>query len=273
MKNFLPRLEEEGFSLIELVIVIAVLAILSVVGIPYFLKVINMARFASAKNHMRESFTSCINAPNIAPTNPYIPGVAFQASNCSSLMSATIDNSCTISMDMSTGAKTGWTDSYDQCVSATNTASNNGSSETNNGTGDGNTGSANGGDIAVVGTNDKGDKIFEGPSCSMGNESKVEGNFGMETVSGGLHCNCDPKKGESYAYTINKDPMTGETGGSVNLSCYGQDGERVEGGSSWGIPNTDNPGGRSGDNYDWLRYKKWVNDGGKPGEFHSNTNN
>ena len=43
-----------------------------------------------------------------------------------------------------------------------------------------------------------------------------------------------------------------------------------EGGSSWSIPNTDNPGGRSGDNYDWLRYKKWVEDGGRPGEMHSN---
>ena len=113
MKKFLPRLEEEGFSLIELIIVIAVLAILSVVGIPYFLKVINMAQFVSAKNHMRESFTRCINAPNVSPSNPYIPGVTFQSNNCSSLMSATIDNSCTISMDMSTGAKTGWTDSYD----------------------------------------------------------------------------------------------------------------------------------------------------------------
>ena len=264
---------EDGFSLIELIIVIAILVIIAVFGIPVFLRVINMARFASVKNYMKDSYSSCVNQPNISPSNPNIPGVTFQSSDCSSLMSATIDNSCTISMDMSTGAKTGWTDSYDQCVSANNTASNNGSDENNNGTGDSNTGSGNGGDIAVVGTNDKGDKIFEGPSCSMLNESKVAGNYGMETVSGGLHCNCDPKKGESYAYTLNKDPMTGETGGSVNLSCYGQDGERVEGGSSWSIPNTDNPGGRSGDNYDWLRYKKWVEDGGKPGEFHSNVNN
>ena len=270
----MPRPEEEGFSLIELIIVIAVLAILSVVGIPYFLKVINLARFESAKNHMRDSFTSCINDPNISPSIPNIPGVAFQSSNCSSLMSATIDNSCTISMDMSTGAKTGWDSSYEECsTSASNTASNNGSGETNNGTGDGNsdTGSGNEGDIAVVGTNDKGDKIFEGPSC--GTESRVQGNTGMEYVGGGVHCNCDSKKGESYSYTLNKDPMTGETGGSVNMSCYGQDGERVEGGTSWSIPNTDNPGGRSGDNYDWLRYKKWVEDGGKPGKFYSNTNN
>ena len=108
-----------------LVVVIAVLAILSVVGIPYFLKVINMARFASAKNHMRESFTRCINAPNVSPSNPYIPGVAFQSSNCSSLMSATIDNSCTISMNMSTGAKIGWDNSFVECSTASSDAINN----------------------------------------------------------------------------------------------------------------------------------------------------
>ena len=78
---------------------------------------------------MKDSYTSCVNQPNISPINPNIPGVTFQSSDCSSLMSATIDNSCTISMDMSTGAKNGWTDSYDQCVSATNTASKNGSGE------------------------------------------------------------------------------------------------------------------------------------------------
>ena len=119
------KVYNEGFSLIELVIVIAVLAILSILSGPYFLRLINLARFESAKNHMRESFTSCINAPNISPSNPYIPGVAFQSSNCSSLMSATIDNSCTISMDMSTGVKNGWNNSYEECITQNNIASNN----------------------------------------------------------------------------------------------------------------------------------------------------
>ena len=80
---------------------------------------------------MRDSFTSCINNPNISLSNPYIPGVAFQSSNCSSLMAVTIDNSCTISMDMSNGAKTGWDNSYKECTSASNTASNNDSGSNN----------------------------------------------------------------------------------------------------------------------------------------------
>ena len=120
----MPRSNEEGFSLIELVIVIAVLVILAILGGPYFLRLINLARFESAKNHMRDSFTSCINDPDVSPSNPNIPGVAFQSSNCSSLMTATIDNSCTISMDMSNGAKTGWNNSYEECTTASNTGSN-----------------------------------------------------------------------------------------------------------------------------------------------------
>ena len=131
VKESFKTLKNRGFSLIELVIVIAVLAILSILSGTYFLRLINLARFESAKNHMRDSFTSCINDPNISPSIPYIPGVAFQSSNCSSLMTATIDNSCTISMDMSTGAKTGWNNSYEECSKASNTASNNGSGNNN----------------------------------------------------------------------------------------------------------------------------------------------
>ena len=125
LKKFLPKTEEEGFSLLELVIVIAVLAILAILGGPYFLRLINLARFESAKNHLRDSFTSCINEPNASPYNPYIPGVTFQSSNCSNLMSATIDNSCTISMDMSTGVKTGWAYSYETCSNVANGSNNN----------------------------------------------------------------------------------------------------------------------------------------------------
>ena len=100
----------------------------------------------------------------------------------------------------------------------------------------------------------------------------------MERVHGGVHCQCNARKGETYAYTLPKDPMTGKTGQTVNMKCYGQDGEPVEGGSSWSIPNTDLPegtiaGSQLGDNYDWLRYKKWVQDGGRPGEMHSNPTN
>ena len=106
---------EEGFSLIELIIVIAVLSILAIIGGPYFLKVLNMARFAAAKMVLSESYTSCVNNSNQPPNAPIIPGVTFQSTNCSSLMSATIDETCTISLDMSNGIKTGWEESFDSC--------------------------------------------------------------------------------------------------------------------------------------------------------------
>ena len=137
MKKFLPRPDEEGFSLIELVIVIAVLTILAVVSGPYFLKVLNMARFSAAKMVLSESYTKCVNDSNQSPNAPMIPGIAFQSTNCSSLMSATIDETCTISLDLSNGTKTGWADSFDSC-SSTNGGGNGNDNGNNNGNGNGN---------------------------------------------------------------------------------------------------------------------------------------
>ena len=116
---------EEGFSLIELIIVIAVLSILAIIGGPYFLKLLNMARFAAAKMVLSDSYKSCVNNSNQSPNAPNIPGVTFQSTNCSSLMSATIDETCTISLDMSNGIKTGWEESFDSCSSSKSIAAKN----------------------------------------------------------------------------------------------------------------------------------------------------
>ena len=102
--------------MIELIIIIAVLSILAIIGGPYFLKLLNMARFAAAKMVLSESYTSCVNNSNQPPNAPNIPGVTFQSTNCSSLISATIDKKCTISLDLSNGTKTGWGYSFDSCT-------------------------------------------------------------------------------------------------------------------------------------------------------------
>ena len=108
-------LNNEGFSLIELVVVIAVLSILSAIGLPYFVDLINQAIFQATKTSLNQSYTTCRQNPDQAPTGSPIPGVVFQQSNCASEMSATINSKCTLSMNMSNGVRTGWSDSYANC--------------------------------------------------------------------------------------------------------------------------------------------------------------
>ena len=83
-----------------------------------------MARFASSISTLNENYIGCINNPSRSINNPFIPGVTFNSSNCSGLMSANIDNKCTISMNMATGEKVGWSNSYDSCAASSNFASN-----------------------------------------------------------------------------------------------------------------------------------------------------
>ena len=66
--------EKMGFSLVELIIVIAVLSILAKIGGPYFLKLLNMARFAAAKIVLSESYSSCVNNSNNSPLSLHITG-------------------------------------------------------------------------------------------------------------------------------------------------------------------------------------------------------
>jgi len=113
--NFYKSHNSPGFSLVELIIVIAVLTILAIVGGPYFIRLLNMARFSAAKMVLGENYTNCVKNSDRSPNAPIIPGVTFQSTDCSSLMSATIDEKCTISLDMANGAKTGWFDSFGLC--------------------------------------------------------------------------------------------------------------------------------------------------------------
>ena len=117
--------ENEGFSFLELVVVVVVLSILSAIGLPYFLSFIDQAIFQATKNSLNQSYTTCREKPDQAPQGSPIPGVVFQQSNCASEISATIKSKCTLSMNMSTGVRTGWSDSYTSCVSATTIANSN----------------------------------------------------------------------------------------------------------------------------------------------------
>ena len=109
--------------MIELVVVVAVLAILAAIGIPSFNAILKQALLAITKTSLIDNYKQCkmnsdgeINVSNI-------PGVVFQSNDCASDITATINSECTLKMNMSSGAKTGWADSYNQCVSNTNNSS------------------------------------------------------------------------------------------------------------------------------------------------------
>ena len=131
MKASLKHKNNEGFSLIELVVVVAVLAILAAIGIPSFNAIIKQALLAITKTSLIENYKQCKMNSDGEINLSNIPGVVFQSNDCTSDITATINSECTLKMNMSTGAKTDWADSYEQCVSGTNNSSENG-----NGNGD-----------------------------------------------------------------------------------------------------------------------------------------
>ena len=129
--NRIVTKSNKGFSLIELVVVVAVLAILSAIGIPSFNAIIKQALLAITKTSLNDSYKQCEINPDAELNLSNIPGVVFQANDCTSDITATINRECTLKMNMSTGAKTGWTNSYGQCVSTTNNSSGNGNGDGN----------------------------------------------------------------------------------------------------------------------------------------------
>ena len=165
MKASLKHKNNEGFSLIELVVVVAVLAILAAIGIPNFNAIIKQALLAITKTSLIYNYKQCKMNSNGEINLSNIPGVVFQSNDCASDITATINSECTLKMNMSTGAKTGWADSYDACVSNTNNSSGNGSGDTNNGTGEqvaiwASTSCSNGASEVLPEYMSKGDKNF-----------------------------------------------------------------------------------------------------------------
>ena len=69
-------IKNEGFSLVELVVVIAVLAILSAVAIPAFIGVRNNARVSAAKNSLVTILKECIAAESSLLRPPVFNDIA-----------------------------------------------------------------------------------------------------------------------------------------------------------------------------------------------------
>ena len=115
---------EEGFSLVELVVVIAVLAILSAVAIPAFVGVQANARASAVKNALVNGVKECVvraadnKTTNWAEAQSYANPSAYQGytiregadDTCYSALadasSDTVDSDFSIAMDASTGIVT-----------------------------------------------------------------------------------------------------------------------------------------------------------------------
>ena len=115
--------DKNGFSLLELVVVVAVLAILAAIGIPMFISIIKQAAYAAGQWSLASARSSCaVNKSASAPTGFF--GTQFSSSNssdiCNGSMTATFDGGCQISIDLKSGEKSssgsdGWPASLDTC--------------------------------------------------------------------------------------------------------------------------------------------------------------
>ena len=74
-------LDKNGFSLVELVVVIAVLAILSAVAIPAFIGVRNNAKVSAAKNSLINVLKECITAEATLLRSPTFNDIASWNTN------------------------------------------------------------------------------------------------------------------------------------------------------------------------------------------------
>ena len=114
------KIGDEGFSLIELVVVVAVLAILAAVAIPNFTALSDDARLNSAKNMLSTAYKECEfneartgTASHTAIAAGAIDGVTFEgaaiATTCGADAEATVVTggvTCEVLMNFTTGAQT-----------------------------------------------------------------------------------------------------------------------------------------------------------------------
>ena len=117
--------DEDGFSLLELVVVVAVLAILAAIGIPMFNFFIKQAAYIAGQWSLASARSTCaVNKSVSIPTGFF--GTHFSSSNSSSIcdgnMTASFDGGCQISINLKDGGKTslgtpGWPSSLDACSS------------------------------------------------------------------------------------------------------------------------------------------------------------
>ena len=92
IKKLLKKEGEEGFSLLELVVIIAVLALLAAIGLPQLKDVLNGARLSAAKMSLSECRKQCELNPDEPLALTPINGVVYESTrDCNSEVRAVID--------------------------------------------------------------------------------------------------------------------------------------------------------------------------------------
>ena len=114
---------KDSFTLLELVVVVAVLAILSAISLPLFQSLIKRAAYIAGQWSLFNATKTCsVNKTLRIPTGFF--GTQFSSSSssdiCNGSMTATFDGGCQISIDLKSGEKSssgsdGWPASLDAC--------------------------------------------------------------------------------------------------------------------------------------------------------------
>ena len=109
----------KGFTILELMVVVFLLALLSAIGLPYFLSIINEALLVAAKATLIDSHKGCYSSPSRSFLLPSVPGISFfGGDDCQSILKAEIGGACCISIDLGTGSKDkgfGWPSNFSDC--------------------------------------------------------------------------------------------------------------------------------------------------------------
>lgn len=187
--------DNDGFSLLELVVVVAVLAILAAIGIPMFNFFIKQAAYVAGQWSLANARSSCAVKKSVSiPTGFF--GTQFSSSNSSSIcdgnLTASFDGGCQISINLKDGGKTssgipGWPSSLDACSnqSLVATQPDSSSEEECTGTTIGG-GSVLTGGTRITGCKDIGDGSVLGEGSILGEGSEVGGFIPWTTDTKGL---------------------------------------------------------------------------------------
>jgi len=101
--------KQKGFSLIELLIVVAIILIIAAIAIPNLLRARIAANESSAVASIRTVNTAMISYNSAYPTVGYAPNMSSMGGSCTGTVVPTTTSACLIDSALSSGTKSGYT--------------------------------------------------------------------------------------------------------------------------------------------------------------------